>query len=649
VKIHKRLILLVGLGMLLIMTITVMSLQNMTTFFSNTTSEIGLITLEVQRSWTMERKVDTMTRALRSYVRTGDSRYHGSFDAARGEVQKIIDELARPSLIGYRPGTVDSMTADFRQLVNKADRIFSLGRPADRDQVLAQNLLMEIDDLRVWMDKDIDQYKKRSAELLSTLAEQLGNNELRINFLLLALLFTSAGFLVGFSIYLFRNVSLPLADLWEGTEAISSGNLDYQMKLQGESDIVRLGKRFNEMAQKLRASHDDLERKLLGRTRELAALDAVALTLGQSASLKDVLQKSLDQIMGSLVGMKPIGGIFLCDSDGEHLRLVTHRGLSPEFVQQEGTIRMGECLCGVVAQTGEMLFTPQGCVDPRHTHGSTDEGHAHVIIPIKSRGVVLGVIFLYPEKEFTLQPSDVQLLDSIGAQLGMAVENFRFYGEVKESSEKYWDLFENSRDVLFTLDRAGVLTAVNNATEQFLGRPKIELIGSNIIEYLTPEGAAIAKTGLAGENVEARNLAEVEIVRKDGSRAFLDVNVRQLFKNRRLTGFQISARDATTQKSLREMLVEAERLTAILELGIAIRHEINNPLTTIIGNAELLLERFENTREDAVIKRLDVILSNALRIAEIVKKLQRVKKDKVVEYLKGVKMTDLKQGPGEGT
>jgi signal transduction histidine kinase len=70
------------------------------------------------------------------------------------------------------------------------------------------------------------------------------------------------------------------------------------------------------------------------------------------------------------------------------------------------------------------------------------------------------------------------------------------------------------------------------------------------------------------------------------------------------------------------------------------RHEINNPLTTIIGNTELLLDRLEGGQGD-LRKRLQMVLDNALRIAEIVKRLQDIKQDRTVEYRKGVKMTDL--------
>jgi PAS domain S-box-containing protein len=408
-----------------------------------------------------------------------------------------------------------------------------------------------------------------------------------------------------------------------------------------EGDISRLAERFNEMAQRLRVSYAELEQKLYERTRELASLDAVALTLSQSGALKDMLDKSLLKILDGMAGIKPRGGVFLCEPNGEQLRLMAHQGLSPEFVQQEAVINMGECLCGTAAQTGELVFTQTSCtLDQRHSRQGDSEDHGHIIIPIKSRGIVLGVVFLYPQKDFALKPSDVQMLDAIGAQLGLAVENLRFYAEVKESSEKYWDLFENSADILFTIDDTGRLTATNRAAENFSGYSKVELFGKSILDVLSPADAEIAKRLLKGGT--SRPWKEFEVVKKDGSRAFVEASARRLFHNRQRVGYQVSARDVTEQKRLRELLVQAERLGAIGQVGIAVRHEINNPLTTVIGNVELLIERYED-KDRELHARLQTVLTNALRIAEIVKQLQVIKNDKVVEYVKGIKMTDLRQ------
>ena len=80
---------------------------------------------------------------------------------------------------------------------------------------------------------------------------------------------------------------------------------------------------------------------------------------------------------------------------------------------------------------------------------------------------------------------------------------------------------------------------------------------------------------------------------------------------------------------LQQSHAELERPGGMGRLGSAIRHEINNPLSTIIGNVELLMERYED-RDKELAMRLDTVLNSALRIAEIVKQTQGLKQNAAV-------------------
>jgi PAS domain S-box-containing protein len=640
-RIHRKIIVLVGSGMLLIMAIVMLSLLNVMHAFTSITSETENTSREMRQIEAIAGQMTAMSDKLRAYVAAGGTQYRDAYETERAKAQGMFDDFEKRRLGTSDRQMVDVLRAGITRIDEKAGRIFTLKDPAGRG--LARNLIAEIDGLLERVNSDIGKhFQEEQALQIRGFAEYVLVQKKRGVLLLVSILLLSVGFLIAFGIYIHRSVAVPLTDLWKGAAEISQGNLDYQMRLQGTSDVARLAERLNEMALKLKHSYTDLEHKLLDRTNDLAAIDAVALTLSRAGNLQDMLGRSLSKILESFAGLEPRGGVFLCDPGGETLRLVVHEGLPPAFAREEETIGMGECLCGIAAQTGELLYTGKECVDPRHTRSREGRTHSHIIIPIKSRGIVLGVVFLYPQKEFTLKPSDIQMLDTIGAQLGMAVENLRFYAEVKESSEKFWDLFENSRDILFTIDAEGTLTAVNRAAEKFSGHTKSELVGKSILDFLTPEGAATAKRLLAGKGVTARQVVEFEVIRRDGSRAFVEMSARKLFSHRVPAGYQVSARDVTEQKVLRAKLLKAERLGAIGEVVITVRHEINNPLTTIIGNVELLVERFGHADKELA-TRLDTILNNALRIAEIVKQLQAIKQDKVVEYVKGVSMTDLKQ------
>ncbi|MGE5172808.1 MAG: PAS domain S-box protein [Betaproteobacteria bacterium] len=642
-NIHRKIIALVGIGMLLFLAIMVLSLNNVMSSFSSIIAEVDSKSENMRRIRDIVKEMDIMSTSVRDYLAGKDSRYRDAYLASRASARKKVEYLMMTDAgAGGRVLSV-SLRLDLKALDERANRIFTFTDPTGKDRVRAEILVNEIDGILSMRKRDVENHinEERAAQT-NKLADYFYFLRNRVLLLFLLVLLTSFGFLLGFGFYLHRKVAVPLKDLWRGAAEISQGNLDYQIQLQGAGDIAQLAGRFNEMALKLKRSHIELEEKLLDRTNELAAIDAVALTLSQAASLKEMLSRSLNKILESLVGLEPRGGVFLCHSDGETLRLVAHKGLPPLFVEQEETIRMGECLCGMVAETGEILYTEKGCVDARHTRSTESRAHSHIIIPVKSRGIVLGVIFLYPQKDFTLKSSDLQMLETIGNQLGMAVENLRFYAEVKESSEKFWDLFENSRDILFTIDTAGTLTAVNKAAEKFSDCTKSELVGKSILDFLTPGGVETAKRMLRGEGVTARQVIEFEVIKGDGSRAFIEMGARRLFRQHVPVGYQISARDMTEQKLMREKLLKAERLGAIGEIVITVRHEINNPLTTIIGNIELLIERYGD-RDKHLAERLQTILNNALRIAEIVKQLQTIKRDKVVEYVKGVTMTDLKQ------
>ncbi|MBI5749857.1 MAG: response regulator [Nitrospinae bacterium] len=93
-------------------------------------------------------------------------------------------------------------------------------------------------------------------------------------------------------------------------------------------------------------------------------------------------------------------------------------------------------------------------------------------------------------------------------------------------------------------------------------------------------------------------------------------------------------------KFLEAELLRKEEVEAVVKMGITTAHEINNPLTVIIGNLELLLMKKENlSEEDST--NLNSILESAIRIKEIVSKMINITRIVETEYAQGKKMIDL--------
>jgi signal transduction histidine kinase len=91
--------------------------------------------------------------------------------------------------------------------------------------------------------------------------------------------------------------------------------------------------------------------------------------------------------------------------------------------------------------------------------------------------------------------------------------------------------------------------------------------------------------------------------------------------------------------------VERARQAAILETAIAVNHEVNNPLTAVLGNTQLLLLQSESLDEKTR-KRLQDIEKSALRIKDVTQKLLKNHPHRTTDYPGGLRMLDLSD-PGD--
>lgn len=111
-----------------------------------------------------------------------------------------------------------------------------------------------------------------------------------------------------------------------------------------------------------------------------------------------------------------------------------------------------------------------------------------------------------------------------------------------------------------------------------------------------------------------------------------DLRARLIVARRRIE------QDAARRRA-EEELSRARWLSGIGEATLALQHEINNPLSALLGNAELMIMDLEEKGERNEL--LDVIHEQALRIAEVVRRLRRLKNPESVEYVGGSRMLNL--------
>ncbi|NIM95012.1 MAG: GAF domain-containing protein [Anaerolineales bacterium] len=175
-----------------------------------------------------------------------------------------------------------------------------------------------------------------------------------------------------------------------------------------------------------------LEERVAAQTRELAALNAIAAAVNQSLDLKDVLDSALDKTLE--VMEIESGGIYLLDEGSGLLNIVAQRGFSPDFVEGIDKLQLGEGFSGRVAQSGKPMLVKNVSTDPRLTRQVVrDSGlRSAAIFPLSSKGKVLGTFFTIARTDRAFSEQDVQLLTSIGHQIGVAIENARLYEQAQQ-------------------------------------------------------------------------------------------------------------------------------------------------------------------------------------------------------------------------
>jgi PAS domain S-box-containing protein len=169
------------------------------------------------------------------------------------------------------------------------------------------------------------------------------------------------------------------------------------------------------------------ERRRLERN-EVEVRARVAQALHTPGSLRDRLFRALDELL-RIQDLDAIhrGGIFLLPETADGLDLfVTCGEFGDDFLRHERRIRLGACLCGRAAESGELLISDDCFCDPRHEHSYAGmNAHGHYIVPLRVKGHVLGVMFIYTDPHPPRDESRLELLHSVADIMALAIANDR--------------------------------------------------------------------------------------------------------------------------------------------------------------------------------------------------------------------------------
>jgi PAS domain S-box-containing protein len=203
-------------------------------------------------------------------------------------------------------------------------------------------------------------------------------------------------------------------------------------------------------------------------------------------------------------------------------------------------------------------------------------------------------------------------------------------------------IVESSDDAIVSKTLDGVITSWNGGAERLYGYSAAETVGRPIALIIPPDRPNEMLRILArverGEHIESY---ETVRMRKNGTRLEVSLTVSPI---RNASGKIIAAsaigRDITEEKRAEAAFREATALRSVASLAVAAAHEINNPLTVVSGEVQLLAREGSGVTETRIASMLEALE----RIREVVARMSRINRLESADPVKSLpEMLDLKK------
>jgi two-component system, NtrC family, sensor kinase len=362
--------------------------------------------------------------------------------------------------------------------------------------------------------------------------------------------------------------------------------------------------------QEARAKCDRLATQVDRRISELFSLQELSYVLSESIQL--------DRIVDQVV---KYAERFL-QADGAIVVLVEGESRALRVVAASGTL---ESLLGKVSDDSNNLVrlaierdrieVAEGDGTPGVSLFSDTTVRSAAVAPLRAQGITMGALAVADRQGGPFSTEDLWLFSTVATNASVVLANSRLYEMVRRSEEEWEIAFNALTEGLAVVGPTGDILRANRALAALADLPEREIVGRNFSQMLF--GATDAIGGLIDAAYRGERPAPL-VIRPEQSHRVLRLTAAPLAGVERGT-VVVLIEDVTEQRILEAQLIQSDKMASIGQLVSGVAHELNNPLTSIAGLAELLLERPPHPQFPR--EHLRVIHDQAERAGRIVRNL----------------------------
>lgn len=276
-------------------------------------------------------------------------------------------------------------------------------------------------------------------------------------------------------------------------------------------------------------------------------------------------------------------------------------------------------------------------------------------LPILHEDTLIAVLSLNSQQPFRFGSDDQSLLESFVAQAAVAIRNARLFAEIRErtvhlaqlntelhteigereraeealraSEVRFRSVVQSATDAIILADSQGRIIAWNQGAHAIFGYTEAEILGKPLLTLLPARYRDAHQQGIdrllsTGEARLMGKTPEFHGLRRDGSEFPLEIS-RATWQAGGSIFFSGIIRDITERKQAmeqlqrqREELYQREKLSAMGSLLASVAHELNNPLSIMMVQTDLLSLEL---KDEALVERIKAISQSAERCVHIVR------------------------------
>ncbi|POA98814.1 hypothetical protein C2134_09925 [Chromobacterium sinusclupearum] len=418
-----------------------------------------------------------------------------------------------------------------------------------------------------------------------------------------------------FSLLLGLYLTRQLHALRQAAEKIANGELGHQIPVRGKDELARTIGMFNQMSRRLAEEHGRMEDALRQAARSAEhlrqkdrVLDAInylqSLFIGKAdpetmfSYARDILLLWFDAEHG-----------FLCEVRNQtsqpQFRPLTPLLCPPQQIDAEGLLDI--CL---YRQQEHLLNLQQSAAGPFR-------GDSHFLsIPITLAARVIGTFTLFlPRPVMPERGNDIPqpLMNTLG-QLILASQDQQILEQTQlqltRQQMQLSAVIETSIDGIATLDVNGVIASANQVAEKLFRLPRGSLVGTSVLELISPECLGKLQSMLHDKSSELGNLLQLTAIRSDGTPFPMEMALTNM-PNAGDACFNLTMRDISARQAVEQELMRAkEQADAANQAKSAflatISHEIRTPMNGVLGMLELLqMSELDAEQRDTLDTALD--------------------------------------------